>query len=116
MKSHTVIGHKILDSHPSEFMRLAREIALTHQEKFDGSGYPHALAGEAIPLSGRISALADVFDALTSKRPYKEAWPVDQARALVREQAGKHFDPVLAALFFDRLDEILRIRDRFQDH
>ncbi|MBI4968453.1 MAG: response regulator [Rhodospirillales bacterium] len=116
MKGHTIIGHNLLDNHPSEFMRLAREIALTHQEKYDGSGYPHGLAGEAIPLSGRISALADVFDALTSKRPYKEAWPVERAVALVRDQAGKHFDPVLTDLFLGQMDAILRIKERFQDN
>ena len=79
--------------------QLPREIALAHHEKWDGSGYPRGLAGEAIPLSARIVAIADVFDALTSERPYKKAWPTEQACALIQSEAGQHFDPTLVEHF-----------------
>ena len=96
-------------------MRMAREIALTHHEKWDGSGYPNGLAGEEIPIVGRIAALADVFDALTSERPYKEAWTVDAALDLIKENMGKHFDPELAEIFLDVIPEVLAIRNRFNE-
>jgi response regulator RpfG family c-di-GMP phosphodiesterase len=88
------------------------EIAECHHEKFDGSGYPAGLAGDAIPLSARIVAVADVFDALTSKRPYKEAWPVDKALAMLDESAGRHFDPAVVAAFRRSLPRIMEIYDR----
>lgn len=115
MKTHAAIGAELLDADDSSLLRLAREIALTHHEKWDGSGYPHALAGEAIPQSGRIVAVADVFDALTSARPYKKAWPVEAAEAYVRDNAGSHFDPAVAACFLDNLPEVLAIRDQHQE-
>lgn len=99
MKAHTTIGAEILAGHDSDLMRMARDIALYHHERWDGSGYPHGLAGEAIPLSARITAIADVFDALTSERPYKRAWPLNEAMAEIERAAGTHFDPALAACF-----------------
>lgn len=99
METHVAIGADILAGAETELLEVARIIALTHHEKWDGSGYPNRLAGEAIPLEGRITAIADVFDALTSERPYKQAWPVDQAVANLKENAGLHFDPVLVEGF-----------------
>lgn len=91
------------------------EFAISHHEKWDGSGYPNRLAGDAIPLSGRLVALADVFDALTSARPYKSAWPMDKVRQFIRDQSGTHFDPVLAALFDQSWHEVQAIKARFAD-
>lgn len=115
MRQHTVIGARIIGHHPSGLLRLAATIALHHHEKWDGSGYPHGLAGEAIPHAARIVALADVFDALTSVRPYKQAWSVEQALELIRSESGGHFDPELAALFLDCMPEIRQIRERWAD-
>lgn len=115
MKRHALIGHEILRDSPAPLLQAAAQIALTHHEKFDGSGYPHGLAGEAIPLYGRIVAVADVFDALTSERPYKRAWPIERARALIAEQSGKHFDPACVAAFFAVWDEVLEIHERYRE-
>ncbi|EHQ51718.1 response regulator receiver modulated metal dependent phosphohydrolase [Ectothiorhodospira sp. PHS-1] len=115
MQTHTTIGGDILGGDESDLLNLAREIALTHHEKWDGSGYPLGLSGEEIPVSGRITALADVFDALTSERTYKKAWPVQDALELIRELSGSHFDPQLTELFFSLVPEILAIRDRFAE-
>lgn len=115
MRQHTVIGARILGDHPSGLLRLAASIALNHHEKWDGNGYPNGLAGEDIPLHARIVAVADVFDALTSVRPYKHAWPVDDALALIREESGKHFDPQVASAFLDHAEDILRVRERWAD-
>lgn len=115
MKTHTTIGGKILAGGTSELLQMAETIALTHQEKWDGSGYPKGLAGEEIPLEGRITALADVFDALTSVRPYKKAWSVEKAVNLIEEESGKHFDPKLTALFIQILPEILEVKERFKE-
>ena len=115
MKTHVDIGVDILNGHEAEPMRMARVIALTHHEKWDGSGYPNGLKGTDIPIEGRISAVCDVFDALTSKRPYKNAWPVEEAVAYIRENAGVHFDPDLAAKFNEVLPDILRIRENYAD-
>lgn len=115
MRKHPQIGAEILGECDSDLLRLARSIALTHHEKWDGSGYPHGLAGEEIPIEGRIVAIADVFDALTSKRPYKEAWPVAKAMALIHDQSGKHFDPQLVQLLDQELDKILEVKDRWQE-
>jgi len=109
MKNHAWIGHSLLDGHPSELMVLAKTIALTHHEKWDGSGYPRSLKGEEIPLEGRICAVADVFDALVSKRPYKEAWPVEKAVEYLQVNAGSHFDPEVVRVFIDHLEDILLI-------
>ncbi len=115
IKTHTTIGHILLDGDDSDLMRMAREIALTHHEKWDGSGYPNGLAGDAIPQAGRIAALADVFDALTSVRPYKKAWTVEAAVNLIKENSGRHFDPELVATFLQELPGILQIRERFAE-
>lgn len=109
INTHTTIGAALLDDDDSALLRLSREIALSHHEKWDGSGYPNGLAGEAIPQSGRIVAVADVFDALTSSRPYKKAWSIDNAIAFVRDNAGSHFDPAVVACFLAHLPEILAI-------
>lgn len=113
MQRHTVIGAQILSDGDCDILQLARTIALSHHEKWDGSGYPHALAGTDIPQAARIVAVCDVFDALTSRRPYKDAWSVDDATALVLEQGGRHFDPEVVRHFMRLLPEILQIR---QDH
>lgn len=113
MQTHATIGGRLLDGDDSELLLTAREIALTHHEKWDGSGYPEGLSGEAIPLSGRIVAVADVFDALTSQRPYKRPWPFAEAVAYINQQAGLHFDPQVVAAFNRALSEIAEIRDRY---
>ena len=115
MRRHPEIGVEIIGEHPSGVLQLAREIALAHHEKWDGSGYPRGLAGEAIPLSARIVAIADVFDALTTRRPYKEPWPVQDALDHIAAQAGKHFDPALVALFAPLLPQLLEIRARWAE-
>ena len=115
MKTHAAIGSRLLEGDDSDLMRMAREIALTHHEKWDGSGYPNGLAGEAIPQAGRIAALADVFDALTSVRPYKKAWTVDAAVDLIKENSGRHFDPALVEAFVQELPGIVAIRERFAE-
>ena len=113
MRQHAIIGARIIGDDGSSLLQMARTVAEYHHEKWDGSGYPHGLAGEAIPLVARIVAIADVFDALTSVRPYKAAWPVDEAIAYLREQAGKHFDPTLVALFCTQLPAVLEIKERW---
>lgn len=115
MQTHTTIGAEILSGDNSALLRMAHAIALSHHEKWDGSGYPRGLKGEAIPLPGRICALADVFDALTSERPYKRAWPVEEALAFIRDNSGRHFDPTLVEKFMAHLDEIQAIRQRYAD-
>lgn len=115
MRNHVEIGGNILDKHNAPVMKMAHAIALAHHERWDGKGYPRGLAGSDIPLEARIVAICDVFDALTSVRPYKPAWSIDDAVNYVREQAGMHFDPVLANTFLDILPEIMRIRTRFSD-
>jgi putative two-component system response regulator len=111
MKQHTRIGAEILGQNRSKLMRLSEEIALTHHEHWDGSGYPAGLAGESIPISGRIVAVADVFDALTHKRPYKEAWPPEDALAEMQRLSGSYFDPsVVEALVEIGLHELLADR------
>jgi putative two-component system response regulator len=112
MKTHATIGAELLDGDDSPLLLLAREIALSHHEKWDGSGYPQGLAGEAIPLAGRIVAVADVFDALTSARPYKKAWPVEEAIEQVMATNGTHFDPEVIRHFQQNLAQILAIRER----
>lgn len=115
MKQHAVIGYEILRESASPVIQAGAEIAWSHHEKFDGSGYPRGLAGEAIPLFGRIVAIADVFDALTSTRPYKRPWSVDEAIAFMREQAGRHFDPALLDAFIDVLPEVIGVMQEFRD-
>jgi putative two-component system response regulator len=116
MKTHARIGAEIIGEHDSDLLRLARVVALNHHEKWDGSGYPNGLAGSEIPLEGRIVTIADVFDALTSERPYKKAWPVAEARDYIQGQAGIGFDPELVELFMGLLPEVIEINRRFTDH
>ena len=110
MKRHTVIGADILSGAHSTLLQTAQVIALGHHEKWDGSGYPNGLAGEEIPYPARVVAICDVFDALTSKRPYKEAWPTEEAVSHIREQSGRHFDPKMVEAFLSILDDILNLR------
>lgn len=113
MQNHVLIGASILKDSESEILKAAYQIALTHHEKYDGKGYPHGLAGEEIPVEGRIVAIADVFDALTSERPYKEAWSVEKAVDLLEKEKGKHFDPELVDCFVAVLPEVLKIREDY---
>jgi len=106
MRRHTTYGGEILAGSGSVLLQTAATIALSHHERFDGGGYPNGLRGRDIPLAGRITALADVFDALTSRRPYKDAWPLDQARAYLEAESGSHFDPDCLAALLSRWDEV----------
>jgi putative two-component system response regulator len=115
IKKHPEFGANILGEHESELLNMARIVALTHHEKLNGKGYPNGLAGEEIPLVGRIVAIADVFDALTTERPYKDAWPVEKAANLIKEEAGQHFDPALASAFLDNLPEILKVKEKYAE-
>lgn len=115
MRSHAEIGADLLAGSSSPMIQLAQTIALSHHERWDGTGYPRGLKGEEIPLCGRIVAIADVFDALTSERPYKRAWPVEDAVAEMRRGAGRHFDPELIELFFSDMKEVLEIREQYQE-
>jgi putative two-component system response regulator len=121
MKTHTTLGRdaiiaaeELIDA-PSTFLRLAREIAHYHQEKWDGSGYPEGLAGETIPVSARLMAIADVYDALISRRVYKEPMPHDKAVAIIREGRDRHFDPVMVDAFLQIAEEFQAIAGRFAD-
>jgi len=115
IKRHAVIGAEILGEIATGLLGTARVIALTHHEKWNGSGYPYGLSGDDIPLVGRITAIADVFDALTSERPYKHAWPVEDAVAFIENQAGEQFDPVLVKTFLDILPKIVECRTLYDD-
>ncbi len=116
MRTHAEIGARIIgDPEGSELFALAASVAMTHHEKWDGSGYPNGLSGEHIPLEGRIVAVADVFDALTSERPYKKAWTVDDALALLSQEKGRHFDPAIVDTFIEILPTILDIKSRHAD-
>jgi two-component system, response regulator RpfG len=115
MRRHPVIGHEILKGSASKYVRMGALIALGHHEKYDGSGYPNGLVGDHIPLCARIVALADVYDALTSVRPYKAAWSPDRAFHYFATQRGRHFDPRLAEAFLGLRKEIAEIQDEWQD-
>jgi putative two-component system response regulator len=110
MKTHSRIGHDILVTSKAPVFTLAAEIALYHHERWNGSGYPEGLASDAIPVSARVVALADVFDALTMKRPYKEAWPMDRVVATVREGSGTHFEPAMIAAFEAVLPQMIAMK------
>lgn len=110
VKRHPVIGAEILRGSPSTLLQAGEIIALSHHERWDGSGYPYGLKGEDIPLSGRICAMADIFDALTTKRPYKDEVSVEEAYDLILESSGVLFDPQLVTVFKDNFDELLVIR------
>jgi len=115
MKDHAALGAHLLDYQSSDLLDMAREIALNHHERWDGKGYPQGLAGTDIPLSGRIVAIADVFDALTSRRPYKDSWSEEQAVKYIADQAGRQFDPQLTAIFLDQLPAIREIRRQYAE-
>jgi|SRR5450830_1193202 len=115
MKQHAKIGHEILRGSSSKVLQAGAEIALAHHEKFDGTGYPSGLQGSKIPIFSRIVAVADVFDALTSERPYKKAWPLEQAAEHIKINAGTHFDPKCVSAFLEQWDSILKIRQQFVD-
>ncbi|WP_366913616.1 two-component system response regulator [Rhodoferax sp.] len=115
MKQHPLMGADIIGTHDDELLRTARQIALTHHERWDGSGYPGGLKGDAIPLVGRIVAVADVFDALISVRPYKAAFSTEDAVKYMTSEKGRHFDPALIPAFEKVLPDILRVKDTFAD-
>ena len=110
IKTHVSIGAKILAHSKAEILQVAEEIAISHHEKWNGKGYPQGLAGEDIPLVGRIVGLADVFDALTSKRPYKDPFPVEKALDIIKQDRSEHFDPDVVDVFLENIDEILKIK------
>lgn len=112
---HTIMGARILGGSVSELLQVGEVIALSHHERWDGAGYPNGLAGDTIPLYGRICAVADVFDALTSKRPYKEPFTNEKTYEILREGRGTHFDPQILDLFFVHLPEVCAIQKRFSD-
>ncbi len=115
MQNHTVFGAKILENAKAELLRVSETIALTHHEKWDGSGYPRGLKGEAIPLSGRIVALADVFDALTTKRCYKPAFSLEESMKIIKEGTGRHFDAKIVQAFTNNLEKILAVKAQFSN-
>lgn len=115
IKNHAEIGFRILEDSRSELLLFGAKIAYTHHEKFDGSGYPRQLAGVDIPLEGRITAICDVFDALTSHRVYKAAMPVDEALEIMKEGRGRHFDPELLDVFLGSLEQIMIMKAKFAD-
>ncbi len=112
MERHTWIGYQILAGSGSALLELGATIALTHHEKWDGSGYPRQLSGSTIPMEGQVAAVADVFDALTSDRPYRKAFSLEDTMRIMREERGRHFDPRLVDLFFEDVDQLIEIRDR----
>lgn len=114
MKQHTIIGGRILGSSSSELLQAGEKVALSHHERWDGGGYPNGFHEEEIPLWGRICSVADVYDALTSQRPYKEAFPSRHALEILREGRGTQFDPRVLDVFFDHLDEVQEIQKRYQ--
>ncbi|WP_370293407.1 HD-GYP domain-containing protein [Thalassolituus sp.] len=115
MKTHPRIGAEILGNSTAELMVMAKNVALYHHEKWNGSGYPERLSGKDIPLEARIVALADVFDALTSERPYKRAWSVEEACEYIHDSRGEHFDPEVVEAFDQCLPDILKIKERWQE-
>jgi len=115
IKKHTTMGAAIIGEHPSELMETARIVALYHHERWDGTGYPAGLMREAIPIEARIVALADVFDALQSVRPYKQGWTIEQTLQYISDNSGTHFDPALVTTFFRILPECLAVREKYSD-
>ena len=115
MKTHTLIGSSLFEDSQSEFDLMAAQVSSTHHERWDGTGYPNSLAGDSIPLWGRITSVADVYDALSCHRVYKEAWPEDRVLAEIRAQSGKQFDPEIVDLFFECLPNLRQIFERYPD-
>ena len=115
MKTHAQLGYDILSQSQNEILQIGANIAHQHHERWDGKGYPQGLAGEDIDIVGRITALADVFDALASERCYKPAWPLEKVLDLLREESGKQFEPKLVDILLEHLDEFIAVRDAFPD-
>lgn len=115
MQEHALIGYQILSDSESELLQMAAAIARGHHEWFDGTGYPDRRSGSEIPLEARIAAIADVFDALTTDRVYRKAFPFTTAIEMIRAGRGKQFDPVLLDLFFANVDQALKIKERLED-
>lgn len=115
MKKHTLIGYDILNNTRSKYLVMGKSIAVSHHERFDGSGYPYGLSGERIPVEGRIVAVADVFDALLSERSYKRAWSVDGAVGYVSGQKGRHFDPKIVDAFLSHIDWFVKVYREYRD-
>jgi putative two-component system response regulator len=111
MKEHTTLGARILDAPQKDFLTMARNIALTHHEKWDGTGYPQGLKGSEIPLEGRITAIVDVFDALTSRRPFREPLPVDESLLAIKMSRGIQFDPNVVEAFFSVIEDMMRAKN-----
>lgn len=116
IKKHSEYGYKIIGEHHSELLKTAGAIAYEHHEKWNGSGYPRGLKGEDINIFGRVTALADVFDALTSRRPYKDPWPVDEVLAYIENESGKHFDPSVVSAFQKILPDCLEVMNRYSEN
>jgi putative two-component system response regulator len=115
MHQHPAMGAEIIGDHKDELLQAAHCVAITHHEKWDGTGYPKGLKGEEIPIYGRIVAIADVFDALTSERPYKKAWTVEAALQMIEEGAGRHFDPGLMPAFRQAMPDMLKIKEQYSE-
>ncbi|HUP91616.1 MAG TPA: HD domain-containing phosphohydrolase [Solimonas sp.] len=115
MRQHPAIGAGIIGKHNSELLELARVVALAHHERWNGQGYPRGRAGADIPIEARIVAIADVFDALTSKRPYKDEWPVEESADYIRRQSGQHFDPDLVPRFLELVPQFVEIKRQYTD-
>ena len=115
MRQHTSIGAQIIGEHSSSLLQLAAELALCHHEKWDGSGYPNGLKGEEIPMGARIIAVVDVFDALSSERPYKKPWPLEQTLDFIKSNSGSHFQPELVEAFLANIEQILKVQQQFAD-
>jgi putative two-component system response regulator len=115
MQTHSAVGHNILSQSEAPLFKLAAEVALYHHEKWDGKGYPKGLKGEEIPKSSRIVAIADVFDALTMKRPYKDPWPIEDSFAEIENCSGSHFDPILVDCFLKIKEEIIRVKNHWDN-
>jgi len=115
MKTHTTIGADLLAHHSSDIMNLSQSIALNHHEKWDGSGYPNGLAGGSIPIEARIASICDVFDALTSERPYKKAWPVEDVISYIKDNSAKQFDPKVVDKFITIIPEVIQLRNKYND-
>lgn len=115
MKTHSQIGKEILGDHKNVLLKTAAIVALEHHEKWNGKGYPNGVSGDEISVYARIVAIADVFDALTSDRPYKKAWEVEDAVNLIKEDSGSHFDPKIVEVFIKCLPEIVKVKDEYQN-
>ena len=115
IQTHSALGYQMLKSSNRNILKSAGIIAFQHHEKYNGTGYPNGLKGEEIHLYGRITALADVFDALSSDRIYRPSWEIDKVLDLIKKEKNEHFDPILADLFFENLDEILAIKETYRD-